>query len=57
MEIVAPMVKTPMSDQPAKAQWLEESKPVSCLAHYQQSSEAEKIAQSIILNGIRCQIQ
>ncbi|WP_205937280.1 Yad fimbria usher protein HtrE [Escherichia coli] len=37
--------------------WLEESKPVSCLAHYQQSSEAEKIAQSIILNGIRCQIQ
>ncbi len=22
--------------------WLEESKPVSCLAHYQQSSEAEK---------------
>ncbi|XNM77488.1 hypothetical protein ACLK19_01035 [Escherichia coli] len=33
------------------------SKPVSCLAHYQQSSEAEKIAQSIILNGIRCQIQ
>ncbi|WP_420536562.1 hypothetical protein, partial [Escherichia coli] len=23
----------------------------------QQSSEAEKIAQSIILNGIRCQIQ
>ncbi|MFT2477372.1 hypothetical protein ACMWMK_22460, partial [Escherichia coli] len=31
--------------------------PVSCLAHYQQSPEAEKIAQSIILNGIRCQIQ
>ncbi|WP_374040980.1 hypothetical protein, partial [Escherichia coli] len=24
---------------------------------YQQSPEAEKIAQSIILNGIRCQIQ
>ena len=37
--------------------WLEQSKPVSCLAHYQQSPEAEKIAQSIILNGIRCQIQ
>ncbi|STM08139.1 outer membrane usher protein [Escherichia coli] len=30
----------------------EQSKPVSCLAHYQQSPEAEKIAQSIILNGI-----
>ncbi|WP_162866526.1 FimD/PapC C-terminal domain-containing protein, partial [Escherichia coli] len=37
--------------------WLEQSKPVSCLAQYQQSPEAEKIAQSIILNGIRCQIQ
>ncbi|MGK3330307.1 hypothetical protein ACSLNG_24220, partial [Escherichia fergusonii] len=27
------------------------------LAHYQQNAEAEKIAQTIIINGINCQIQ
>ncbi|WP_434057530.1 hypothetical protein, partial [Escherichia coli] len=26
-------------------------------AHYQQNTTSEKIAQSIILNGLRCQIQ
>ncbi|WP_432756301.1 hypothetical protein, partial [Escherichia coli] len=29
----------------------------TCLAHYQQSAAPEKIAQTIILNGISCQIQ
>lgn len=37
--------------------WIEEGKPVSCFAHYQQNTASEKIAQSIILNGLRCQIQ
>ncbi|EON0733430.1 hypothetical protein ACNC2O_001962, partial [Escherichia coli] len=37
--------------------WIEEGKPVSCFAHYQQNTTSEKIAQSIILNGLRCQIQ
>ncbi|RZY60190.1 hypothetical protein EXX39_24470 [Escherichia coli] len=37
--------------------WLDEGKPVTCLAHYQQSAAPEKIAQSIILNGISCQIK
>nr|ELJ1595201.1 outer membrane usher protein [Escherichia coli] len=37
--------------------WLEAGKPVNCLAHYQQNAEAEKIAQTIIINGINCQIQ
>ncbi|HBN2099996.1 TPA: outer membrane usher protein, partial [Escherichia coli] len=31
--------------------WIEEGKPVSCFAHYQQNTASEKIAQSIILNG------
>lgn len=37
--------------------WLEEGNPVSCLAHYQQNSQAEKLAQTIIINGISCHIQ
>ena len=37
--------------------WIEEGKPVSCFAHYQQNTASEKIAQYIILNGLRCQIQ
>ena len=37
--------------------WIEEGKPVSCFAHYQQNTTSEKIAQSIIMNGLRCQIQ
>ena len=37
--------------------WIEEGKSVSCFAHYQQNTTSEKIAQSIILNGLRCQIQ
>ncbi|HAJ6482617.1 TPA: outer membrane usher protein, partial [Escherichia coli] len=37
--------------------WLDDGKPVTCLAHYQQSAAPEKIAQTIILNGISCQIQ
>ncbi|EGD9743879.1 TPA: outer membrane usher protein [Escherichia coli] len=37
--------------------WIEEGKPVSCFAHYQQNTASEKIAQSIILNGLCCQIQ
>lgn len=37
--------------------WLEAGKPVNCTAHYQQNAEAEKIEQTIIINGINCQIQ
>ena len=37
--------------------WVEEGKPVACIAHYKQTADQQKITQTIILNGISCQIQ
>ncbi|EMS4515663.1 TPA: outer membrane usher protein [Escherichia coli] len=37
--------------------WVEEGKPVACIAHYQQTADQQELTQTIILNGISCQIQ